>query len=225
MTGIFATNAIILTRSRGAFLAVGLAAVTALLFIPKGHRRIVILGLIVASIGGYRLMDEPFLQRMSTITRSEDEQDRASQSRIEIWSGGVKMMMANPLGVGAGNYMQSIGQYDPRNPNRDAHNTFVRCAGEIGLPGIVVLVALLVNAGITLRAASARAAHLTPEERESIGLATLALWSSLAAIVGASMTMTLLYVESAWWFLALPVCLSRIVDNLLLDKTASDEGE
>ena len=101
-----------------------------MLFIPKGYRKIVILGLIVAAIGGYRLMDEQFIQRMSTITRSEDERDRSAQSRIEIWAGGIKMMMANPLGVGAGNYMQSIGRYDPWNPNRDAHNTFVRCAGK-----------------------------------------------------------------------------------------------
>ena len=51
----------------------------------------------------------------------------------------------------------------------------------------------------------------------------LALGSALAAIVGASFTMTLLYVENAWWFLALPVCASRIVENLLLSQAQPEE--
>jgi len=223
VAGVFTTNAIILTRSRGAFVALGFSAGAALLFIPKHRRWIVICGLIVATVGGYNLMDEQFIQRMTTITQSENERDRAAQSRIEIWGGGMRMMMANPLGVGAGNYMQSIGRYDPQNPERDAHNTLVRCAGEIGLPGIVVLAALVINAGVTLRAASTRAKCLTPEYQQSIALVIYALWGSLAAIVGVSVTMTLLYVENAWWFLALPVCASRIVDNLLLSQAKSEE--
>jgi putative inorganic carbon (hco3(-)) transporter len=223
ITGAFAANAIVLTRSRGAFLALGLASLTALLFVPRKRRPLVVLGLIVAAVGGYSLMDQSFIERMSTITRAEGERDRSAQSRIEIWAGGMRMMWANPLGVGAGNYMQSVGRYDPRNAGRDAHNSFVRCAGENGIPGVLLYLALILNAGYTLRVAASRAKWLSPKNQESLGLTILALWSSLAAVVGASCTVTLLYVENAWWFLALPVCALRAADNLAQD-TASDSA-
>jgi putative inorganic carbon (hco3(-)) transporter len=225
VAGVFACNGIVLTRSRGAFLAAGCAALAALLFVPRKHRLLVVAGLIVAAVGAYRLMDDQFLTRMSSITRSDEERDRSAQSRLEIWSGGMRMMWANPLGVGAGNYVQSIGRYDPRNPDRDAHNTFVRCAGEIGLPGLLLLLALIINAGITLRGASARSDGLDAQQREHVRLVVLAMCGSLAAFVGASATMTLLYVENAWWFLAMPVCASRIVDSLLLAQAESEEED
>jgi putative inorganic carbon (hco3(-)) transporter len=221
VTGVMASNTIVLTRSRGAFIAVAAAMVVALLAVPRRYRLIVVVGLIVAAIGGYRLMDEGFIQRMASITRAENQRDRSAQSRVEIWNGGMKMMWANPFGVGAGCYMQCIGRYDPRNPNRDAHNTFVRCAGELGLPGLLALLALIVNAGITLRGASARANGVVGGQQESIHLIVLAMWGSLAAFIGESMTMTLLYVENAWWILAMPVCASRIVDNLLASEAES----
>jgi putative inorganic carbon (hco3(-)) transporter len=222
--GVFACNGIVLTRSRGGFLAAGCAVAAVFLFVPRKYRVFVVFGLVVAAIGGYKLMDEQFLTRMSSITRAEEQRDRSAQSRLEIWAGGMRMMWANPLGVGAGNYMQSIGRYDPRNPNRDAHNTFVRCAGEIGLPGLLVLLALVANAGITLRRVSVRADGLDTQQRECVHLMVLGMWGSLAAVVGASATMTLLYVENAWWFLAMPVCASRVVDTLLLAQAESEEG-
>jgi putative inorganic carbon (hco3(-)) transporter len=223
VTGVFACNAIVLTRSRGAFAAAGFAAVAALFCAPKKYRLVILLGVIVAAIGSYRLMDEQFLQRMSTITRAEEERDRSAQSRLEVWRGGMKMMWANPFGVGPGNYVHCIGRYDPRNAGRDAHNMFVRCAGEIGLPGLLVLLALVVNAATTLRAVSARSAELPEDQCESVRLILLAMWGSLAAVVGVSMTITLLYVENTWWFLALPVCASRIVDNCLLADAKEKE--
>jgi putative inorganic carbon (hco3(-)) transporter len=224
ITGAFACNTIVLTRSRGAFVAAAVAAAAALLFVPKRHRPVIVLGLIVAAVGGWRLMDEQFVTRMSSITRSEGERDRSAQSRLEIWQGGMKMMWSNPFGVGPGCYTQCIGRYDPRNPNRDAHNTFVRCAGEIGLPGLLVLLTLIVNAAITLRSVSARSADLAPDEVDSVRLIVLAMWGSLAAFVGESMTITLLYVENAWWILALPVCASRIVDRCLLARAEAERA-
>jgi hypothetical protein len=57
-----------------ALLAVMLAAIAALLFTPKGRRGILILGLIAAAIGGYKLMDEAMrdpevFARVDAVTR------------------------------------------------------------------------------------------------------------------------------------------------------------
>ena len=37
---------------------------------------------------------------------------------------------------------------------------------------------------------------------------------SLVAILACGVTITLIYLESLWWLLAMPVCLTRVVENL-----------
>lgn len=224
-TGVFTVNGIVLTRSRGAFLAALVAAVVALLFAPKRLRGVIVLGLLVAAIGSVRLMDPAYIERVATIGRSEEERDRSSQSRIEIWGGGMRMMLANPLGVGAGNFVQAIGRYMPTNANRDAHNTYVRCAGELGIPGIAVLLLLIVTAFGSLRKTSALANELPDDEQRGMRLCILASYSSLAAVCAASITVTLLYVENFWWFLSLPICLSRVVERLLWERESALDAD
>ena len=113
LAGVFVTNAIILTRSRGAVLGLALGVLVALLLAPKKHRSKILIGLIVAGLGGLYLTDPQFIARTSTIARPQEERDAASQNRIAIWRGAAKMIVSNPLGVGAGNFFQTIGRYAP----------------------------------------------------------------------------------------------------------------
>ena len=53
------------------------------------------------------------------------------------------MVAGNPiLGVGPSNYVRKYSQYDHTRP-RQAHNSFVQCAGEFGLSGLFVYLALI----------------------------------------------------------------------------------
>ncbi|HUT57298.1 MAG TPA: O-antigen ligase family protein [Phycisphaerae bacterium] len=220
-SGVLSVNAIVLTRSRGALVALGLGAVAALVLSPRRWRGVIILGLIVAMVGAYSLTDPAYFERASTISANEQELDRSSQSRIGIWRASVRMLRDHPFGVGTGNFFQAIGRYDPQFEGRDAHNTFVRCYGELGIPGLAVFAAIVGNALYMLIRTVKRAMAMAPELQGQAVYTSYAVAVSLVILVGCSLTMSLIYVEVLWWLLALPVCLVRIQDNSARSETAA----
>ena len=210
-SGIFATNAIVLTRSRGSLIGLGVGAVTTVLLAPSKYRGKLIVGLLVVAAGAYYLMDPQFLRRASTI--NNENRDASVSGRIETWQASLAMLKDHPLGVGAGNFSQFIGRYDPRFAFRDAHSTYVRCIGELGLEGALLMLLLILHAFRVLFGLMRRAKELPQPMRDSVTYASLALTVSLATLLACGLTITLLYVEILWWLLAMPVCLTRVVDN------------
>ncbi len=214
LAGGFAANALILTRSRGAMLGLAVGMLIAFIFSSPRHRKIIVVGLLAAGLGIFNLSDEAFIERSSTITRQADERDASASSRLEIWEGGVKMLAEHPLlGVGPGNFYQNIGRYQPLHPGRDAHNTLVRCAGELGLAGLSVFVWLVFNAFRILRQCIRDAALFPPEIAKDFQLMSLGYMAAMFAMLAYGMTGTLIYTEYLWWMLILPVCLQRAFDN------------
>jgi putative inorganic carbon (HCO3(-)) transporter len=223
LAGGFTANAIILARSRAAFLGVLAGVIMAVLLAPRRHRLKIFAGLLVAGLGGLYLTDPGFLSRASTVTRSEEQRDSSAESRFRLAAAGVRIVMDHPLGVGPGNFFQTIGEYIPEYEGRDAHNTFVRCATELGLPGLAVLCALVLNAALTLRRTMKWAEVLPRKERSETLWASYGMACALAAVVVHGLTHTLLYTEFFWWFLALPVCLTRAVENAAHESPAWSE--
>ncbi len=131
------------------------------------------------------------------------------------------MLADHPGGVGAGNWRNRIGAYAPKYRQKDAHNTFVRCAGELGFHGVIILGIIVVNAILLLRRIMKRAHELPDEARDKVLWAAYGMTTGLAAILCYGMTGTLVYTEYLWWFLALPVCLARVVENVKADARAS----
>ena len=223
VAGVFATNAVILTRSRGAVIGIVTGLLTALILSPAKHRGKIVVGLIVLVIGGIYLADPQFINRISTIRSSEDERGSSAQSRIEIWQGGIKMFMDNPLGVGPGNFYQNIGDYAGKYPGRDAHNAYIRCACELGILGIGIYSALIINALIFFRRIMKQARELPRAAQDQLVLTSFAFAVCLAVLIGSSITMTLLYMEGLWWILIMPACLQRAMENIKIDLTSSTE--
>lgn len=214
LSGGFAANALILTRSRGAMLGLIVGMLVAFIFSSPRHRKIIVVGLLAAGLGIFQLSDEAFVERSTTITRQADERDASASSRLEIWEGGLKMLIAHPLlGVGPGNFYQYIGNYQPLHPGRDAHNTLVRCAGELGLVGLSIFVWLVFNAFRILRQCIRDASLFPPEIAKDIQLMSLGYMAALFAMLGYGMTGTLIYTEYLWWMLILPACMQRTFDN------------
>ncbi len=218
--GAFAANAIVLTRSRGAFVGIGAGAMVAALVSPRKYRLPVIAGLIVAMAGGYYLSDEQFRDRMTTINRSEQERDPAAQSRIELARAGLQMLRDRPYGIGAGNFYQTIGRYAPMYEGMDAHNTYVRCATELGVQGIVLLGIIIGNAFWMLRTVLRAAHQLPPPEERSFTLLAFGMGTALVTLLACTLTVSLPYVEYYWWFMLLPVCLERAMQRRLADLPA-----
>ncbi len=219
----FVTNAIILTRSRGAAIGALAAGLVAAALAPRKQRPLIFAGLIVAAVVAYSLSDQGFVTRITTIKTAKGEMDSSSRGRVEIWTASVDMLIAHPFGVGPGNFYQYIGQYNADFKGRDAHNTFVRCYGDLGIPGLMLFVALVVNGVVVLRRVVLRAARLPPAEGHDIVLTAWALVVSLGGILVVGCTVTLIYMEGLWWLLALPVCLERVVANLEADHGLLEE--
>jgi O-antigen ligase len=221
--GVFTVNAIVLTRSRGAVVGLALGAVVAVMGAPKKHRVKIILGMVVVLIGGLRLADPQFISRTATITSGEESRDASAQSRIVLTEGGLRMLADHPLGIGAGNWYQTVGRYLPQYPGKDAHNTYMKCVCELGIQGALVFGALIVNAFWTLRKVLRQVDRLPAALRGDVTYLAFGIMVSLAVLLGCCLTMTLLYVEFLWWILMLPVCLERVVASLEADHGLLEE--
>ncbi len=220
LAATYSVNAVILCRARAAFLAAIVAGIAALFYVPRRHRLWIGGILVVGLAGGVFLADTYFWNRMVTIFRSGEERDRSAASRIEIWSAAWDMVRDNPLGVGVGQFQARIGDYARSETlrQRDAHNTFVLCAGELGFAGLFVYVATLAGAWITLGTLSRKLGELADPGlyRWLIFANRLAL---IVYIVGGLFT-SRFYTEGVWWLILMPVCLTRAVENEL--KEAAD---
>jgi putative inorganic carbon (HCO3(-)) transporter len=225
VSGVFTTNAIVLTRSRGAFVGLAAGAVMAALLAPRKYRTKIFAGLLVAGLGGLYLCDPQFLARMTTIDRPEEQRDRSAQSRIELTKLGLRMFADHPLGIGVGNFFQTVGGYDPAYEGRDAHNTYIRCLTELGIQGLLVFGLLIANAWVMLRRINRRAEDLPPPHKRSVLFLSYGMCCALATMAACCLTISLTYVEFIWWFLALPVCLERAVDNTQADMRLQDMEE
>ncbi len=221
LSGGFTANAVILTRSRGAVVGLVAGGIMAMLMAPKRFRVYIALGLVVGGAGFYYLTDDRFLERTATITADEGDRDASAQGRIEYVKIGLQMWSRRPWGIGAGNFHQTIGSYDHRRAGRDAHNAYIRCLTELGTQGFVVFMALFGSALLMLYQMRHEQLGLPPERQKDVMLVSFGLMCSLAVIMAVSLTHTLLYTEFIWWFLMLPVCLRRIVDNERLVAVAA----
>ena len=217
LAACYSMNAILLCRARSAFLAAIIAGVLAIWYIPRRHRRWVVTVLILGAAGGIILSDNWFWERMVTIFSSAEERDMSAASRLVIWDGAMKMIRENPWGVGIGRFRDLIGNYieDPDYASRDAHNSFVICAAEIGIMGFLTFVATLVAAWITL-SRLARRIPRTLVDHDQLELLVFANRLALIVYVISGFFVNRFYAEGFWWFLVLPVCLQRAMENELI---------
>lgn len=217
VAGVLAVNTIVLTRSRGALVGLAGGAIVALVTAPKRSRKAILAGLIVVAIGAWSLTDPGFWRRAETITAEEGQRDFAAQSRIDIWVASLDMLKEHPEGIGAGNFQARIGDFTEEHPERDAHNTFVLCWSELGIPGLVLFALLIVNAFRTLIHARKRSSMMLEDSAAKLYLVSYGLLVGLTVFLGCGLTTSRLYTEGIWWFLVMPLCLSRALENLRAD--------
>jgi len=218
--GCYAINAILLCRARSAFLACIVAGVLALWYVPKRGRRWVATMLVLASIGTFVLSDRWFWERMDTIVvRGEAQREDSSALRFQIWAAAWEMFKTKPFGVGVGQFQFHVKRYSEElgNITRDAHNSFVLCAGEAGLPGLLAYLATLGCSWMTLNQTSRRARR-DLEDSELFEWLILANRLALVVYMVAGLFVSRFYTEGVWWMIMLPVCLARAVENEIREE-------
>ncbi len=138
--------AVMNTYSRGAFLVIGLLAITIAI-----ERKIKPHNLAVLFIlGGLLLpfMPASYLDRMSSLVGLTEEntsgqQDESFKGRTSEILSGLLMFQSHPIfGVGAGNYEEVYQEYaqrigmETRTEEREAHSYYVEVAAETGMAGL-----------------------------------------------------------------------------------------
>ena len=147
--------AFIWANSRGGFLALLAAGLVILI----GYRVVaapVRIGVAVVGVTGFFLAAGPsFWARMNTITNADQDYNMtSSEGRWQLWERGIGYMEARPvLGVGVGGFPSAEGQLsqearDARAHGRgekwsEPHNSFVQIGAELGVPGLLLFLALL----------------------------------------------------------------------------------
>lgn len=215
VSAAFIANSIILTRSRGTFLSIGIGVLFALLFSTrlKQHKKTVNTLIVLGIIGAVSLTDSSFWFRMDTLQVAEtSERDASAQGRLIAWAGAWQMALDHPLGVGVGEFFSHIGYYKPEMARRDTHNTYMRCLAELGFHGLLILVLMIYTAFSMLKNMEKQLKHVSIPDPVEFQLFIYATRLALIIYLCAAIFITSIYIEEFYWLLMLPVFLQRALN-------------
>lgn len=133
--------AIMVAASRGGFIGLMVAAVFVVLRSKRRGRNLIVvsLGLLVVLV----FSPSSPIQRLLHPTTSDVE---STDTRLELWHAGWKMVKTHPImGVGLGNFKAEVASYATPGLDLDfiAHNTYVEMAAELGVPGLLMFLAII----------------------------------------------------------------------------------
>jgi putative inorganic carbon (HCO3(-)) transporter len=206
---------ILLTQSRGAFIA--LVAIAAFVLRSYWRRpRYIFMAALLVGIAVLAAPDSVWT-RLGTLKEvaSQDanvkvNDEGSARQRLEIWKVARTIVSENPVfGVGLGAYGQTHyiyaqrPQFDPtaRGP-RDTHSTYLGIAAQTGIPGLIIFLVII---GVTLRHAERvrkRAAPVRPAaalqlqylELGLLGFLVAGIWGSYGFLVLTYLHICLIYV-------------------------------
>jgi probable O-glycosylation ligase (exosortase A-associated) len=135
-------HAVLLSFSRGGMVGLIVIAVVAFLLIPKrpGHYA----AFAVAVLLGLRLAGPQVAERFGTSFAKAEDRDDSSQSRLELWSACLKVMIEKPvLGLGPDHWPLMSAEYG-FTKGKEAHSLWMQTGAEQGFPGVGSLLAFYV---------------------------------------------------------------------------------
>lgn len=220
-TGAFAFNALILCRTRSAVIGLIAGGVVAALLAPKRRRMRIYLAVLVCTPVALRLADAGFWSRMETLTDAEARaNDPAVITRLEIWNAAIRMIWDHPFGVGAGNFERIIRYYHYE--KRASHSSLLNCVAELGIHAGILYVALLLAAFRKLHRVNGLADRTdAPTQTRLIAYGVLV---ALVTLIVAGIFTERFYAESFWWILALPLCLQRVAEREVAERSSTAEA-
>lgn len=134
--------------------------------------------------------------------RSGDKADASTQLRYEAWGAGLQMWKASPIfGVGQRQFAE--------HHSLTAHNSYVLSLAELGFPGMVLFICLLVLAVKTF-VIGIRQLDRIPEARPAQAWA-LALLASFAGMLFSINTLSFCWHSVMWIFLGLSAAWVSVV--------------
>jgi len=203
------------TYSRGAFLAAAVLGLLVFMRSPKKVRGLVaavVIGAVVLSV-----MPDRFWDRMGTIFVGDGEEREASSAgRLYFWEVATKMAESNPItGVGFNGYRMSYPRYDTTGglwgDDRAVHSAWFGVLAEMGYPGLVLFVSLIIASLISCSRMRARGRALPPAEAAAMRTYATALQTSFIVYCVGVTFLNGQYNEMYWHFVGLSIALEAIL--------------
>jgi O-antigen ligase len=199
------TVVIVLTQSRGAFLALGTMALPSTIALVRRRPRAV-LGLAACLALALYLAPASFWNRMqglskgtSAATIGEMDPEGSARQRFEVLKTATRIIRDHPVvGVGFGAYELAQYRYNPSLGYLDTHNTYLNVLAETGVPGLALFLAVVISVLRTVRRARRHASRAFPVEAEMLRWLQYALIAYLiAGVFGSFAKLAFLYVYLA----------------------------
>jgi O-antigen ligase len=211
---------LIRSGSRGGFLALLAVAAFVLLGFTTIPARSRLLGLVVILAIACATASDRYWTQMQTIVHPHEDYNLTSDAgRMKIWERGLGYMRDHPVfGVGAGNLPVAEGAISPLPPGQErgvgvrwgaAHNSFIQAGAELGVPGMLLFVGLIVSAVASLRRL-ARPALRAHQSGMNVSRLAQSLIAALVGFVVGAFFLSLAYSDVLYTLAALAMALHKV---------------
>ncbi len=193
--------------SRGSQLALVIIAIVFFIRQKKGLKALLIMGVLGGSL--FFLLPEEQMQRFQDVG-----DDGSSLQRLAYWKAGLEVIKEKPiLGVGYNNWMSYMtfkypSGMGPFETVQVSHNIFIQAASELGIPGLLCFLLMILYAFINNVRTRRMAKQL---ENKFLTNISYGLDAGLVGYLIAGSFVTVLYYPFFWVQVAMIVALNSVV--------------
>ena len=214
-------TAMVKSGSRGGFIGL----VSVMLYVLLRYRAIPSKVRLLVTVAGIALFfgfaSDKYWKSMGTILHPQTDYNYTdTEGRVEVWKRGVGYMIHHPItGVGVAAFPVAEGQSDLAVANAAegkgfkwsvAHNSFLETGAELGFPGALVFIAILLATGLALVRVSPRGKYAPWISKRETALAQM-LIGALIGFAVAGFFVSAEYFAYLYFMLGLSVGLVKLV--------------
>jgi O-antigen ligase len=212
--------AVIVTFSRAGFLTICAIAVASLMCFVRRRAPGPAAAVLVVSIGVLPFLPAGYLERLSTITDIDADRTGSAVGRWSDYQLSLRLVAQNPIvGVGLGQDILALDQIRLRPTWRNVHNAYLEYAVDLGVPGFLMFLALLIASIRSARRVEARAAR--DPALHDLGIMASGVRIALVAFVVAAFFHPIAYQFYFFCVAGLAVALKRVCRSELAATVTS----
>jgi O-antigen ligase len=212
--------AFVYTGSRGGFIALVVMSGYVVLRYTGITLRWRLSAMALVAIVVLATASDRYWEQMSTILADADYNRTEETGRLQIWRRGIGYMLQYPVfGVGPASFQTAEGRLSPQARRQQlgigvrwnaAHNSLIQVGAELGIPGLLMFIAIIVSAFNALRLHGRRRRRFVGPQPRGAQL-THAITAALVGFLVGAFFLSLAYSEMLYVLVALAVGLNKVV--------------